>query len=314
MNRSLRRPAFTLIELLVVIAILGVLAAMLMGGVQKVRNAAARTYCQNNLRQIALALHSYEEAVGTFPQGNASITLPKSEYEPYPGLSWMGAILPQLGENNVWQQAEVAFTKDKYPHNAPPHPGDKIMRIYSCPADRRVLQVQYVDGFTVALTSYLGVSGTDLNKHDGMLYSRSRVTAIEVSNADGLGNTLMVGERPPSADLYYGWWYAGAGQWDTQGDPRDYNSGSCDVVMGTVEINLASRPGVGAANCPRGPYRYKPGQLNDDCDQFHFWSLHDGGANFAFGDCSVRFIPYRAAPLMPALGTRNGGENVSLGF
>jgi hypothetical protein len=263
---------------------------------------------------MALAVHQYEHDNGSFPQGSVSSTMPASQKETYPGLSWMGSILPYMGENNVWKQAETAYTKDRYPFDSPPHPGDHIMRPYSCPGDRRVLQVQYVGGFTVALTSYLGVNGTDLRKRDGMFFSRSQVTSSQVSNGDGLSNTIMIGERPPSADLYFGWWYAGAGQWDFSVDPRDLNSGSLDVVLGAAEINIHSPSHTAGVDCPSGPYKYGPGKLDDNCDQFHFWSLHTRGGNFAFGDCSVHFIPYTAAPILPALATRDGGENVSLGF
>ena len=64
--------------------------------------------------------------------------------------------------------------------------------------------------------------------------------------------------------------------------------------------------------CNIGPYQYGPGKLNNTCDDFHFWSLHSGGANFAFADGSVRFVTYSADPIMPALATRAGGEVVEV--
>ena len=108
----------------------------------------------------------------------------------------------------------------------------------------------------------------------------------------------MVGERPPSNDWVFGWWYAGAGQ---QGE------GSCDVVLGTNEINVYFASGC----TDPGPHVYKPGKLSDPCNQFHFWSLHLGGTNFLFADSQVRFIPYSAQPILSALGTRAGGESVT---
>ncbi|MBI3407848.1 MAG: DUF1559 domain-containing protein [Planctomycetes bacterium] len=79
--------------------------------------------------------------------------------------------------------------------------------------------------------------------------------------------------------------------------------------MGMSELNVI--PG-NPYSCPPGPYSFSPGSLTEQCDMFHFWSLHSGGANFAFADGSVRFLSYSAAPIMPALATRAGGEVVNL--
>jgi len=310
MRRSNRRPGLSLLELLVVLAILAVLFMLLLGGVQRVRSAAARTYCQNQMRQIAVAVHGYDGIHGHFPQGRASDTLPPEEKEPFPGLSWMGAILPQMGEDSLYGDATSAYATEKWPFAIPPHtPCSTIMKQYCCPGDNRVLQVQYVKGYTVALTSYLGVSGTDLRSRDGIFYPESRVGPGDITDAPG--SILMIGERPPSTDLFWGWWYCGAGQWDLEVDSRWKHSGSLDVVLGAREINLRSPETTTGSDCPRGPYEYGPGKLDSPCDQFHFWSLHPGGCNFAFVDGSVRFVPYRAAAILPALATRNGGERVS---
>src|SRR5258708_7023971 len=83
------------------------------------------------------------------------------------------------------------------------------------------------------------------------------------------------------------------------------------MILGVAELN----DGPLYRGCPRGPYSYSPGQLNYQCDAFHFWSLHPGsGANFLFCDASVPSIPYPAAPLMPALAPRAGGEVVAIDF
>ena len=106
----------------------------------------------------------------------------------------------------------------------------------------------------------------------------------------------MVGERPPSADGVLGWWYAGVGQ------ARD---GSADIVLGVQERNVGSL----APGCRVGPYDFGPGQTTNQCDAFHFWSLHlGGGANFLFADGSVHFLSYSARRIMVALATRAGGE------
>ena len=133
---------------------------------------------------------------------------------------------------------------------------------------------------------------------DGVLYQDSRIRLGDI--ADGTSNTLMLGERPASADLQFGWWYAGVGQAGT---------GSADLVLGVREQNL--QPISGGSPCGPGAYPFSQGGFNDPCAMFHFWSPHPGGANFAFADGSVRFLSYAADPLMPALASRAGGESAS---
>ena len=110
----------------------------------------------------------------------------------------------------------------------------------------------------------------------------------------------MVGERPSSPHLDFGWWYAGWGQMKT---------GSCDSVLGVHEINTS--PFLDTI-CRPGASTFGPGALNNTCDMFHFWSLHPGGANFLFADGSARFLAYSAAPVLPVLATRAGGEVAEL--
>jgi prepilin-type N-terminal cleavage/methylation domain-containing protein/prepilin-type processing-associated H-X9-DG protein len=306
-----RRSGFTLIELLVVIAILAILIAMIVSAVQKARSAVDTVYCVNNLRQMGTALNSYASVNGGFPPGtNPYPALPNSNpyYAKYGCLSWMGWILPYMEYGPEWKQVAVSYAANSNPDINPPHTvASQILTPYTCPGDNRVLVYHNVGGFVVALTSYLGVNGTNLRTHDGMLYSRSCIRPMDVT--DGLANTLMIGERPPSADLYFGWWYAGAGQWDSS-QGVDINTGSCDVTLGANELNLQS---VGLAEmnaCPTGPFAFAQGKLANNCDTFHFWSLHTGGANFAFADGHVRFFTYSAAPYIPLMATRAGGEQI----
>jgi prepilin-type processing-associated H-X9-DG protein len=121
----------------------------------------------------------------------------------------------------------------------------------------------------------------------------------------------MVGERPPGWDLIFGWWYAGAGQYDGLfGSVR--NSGSCGVDLGGAEVNIKGNFLPELNSCPTGPYAFGPGTTQNPCDQFHFWSLHSNGSNFLFGDGAVRFLTYDTpADLMTGLSTRAGGEPVS---
>jgi prepilin-type processing-associated H-X9-DG protein len=185
------------------------------------------------------------------------------------------------------------------------------MDIYKCPSDSREYLAQYAqDGLTIAFTAYLAVNGRNLRDvtttYHGMIFWNSQVKFLDVT--DGLSNTLMVGERPPSADLVFGWWYAGAGQYDSF---TNRNTGSSDVDLGAAEFNLQADSY--SSSCGKGgPFSYGPGQLNDPCDQFHFWSLHTNGSNFLFGDGAVRFLTYDTPQqLMIALSTRAGGEAAS---
>jgi prepilin-type processing-associated H-X9-DG protein len=136
-------------------------------------------------------------------------------------------------------------------------------------------------------------------ERQGVVFAGSRVRLADV--LDGTSSTLFAGERPPSADLRFGWLYAGGGQDRT---------GSLDSVLGVRERNVAVEGNY--RGCGSGPFPYAPGRLDDPCAAFHFWSLHGGGANFAFADGSVRFLPYSARDLLPALATRAGGEAVAL--
>ena len=119
--------------------------------------------------------------------------------------------------------------------------------------------------------------------------------------ADGTSNTLMLGERPPSADFQFGWWYTGVGQRGT---------GSADLILGVREANL--QPIVSGSTCGPGNYPFKPSRFDDACGMFHYWSLHIGGANFAFADGSVHFLRYASNDILPALASRAGGEEVVL--
>jgi prepilin-type processing-associated H-X9-DG protein len=149
----------------------------------------------------------------------------------------------------------------------------------------------------VAYTDYLGNEGINFRRLDGVLFLDSKVRLTDIT--DGLSSTLLVAERPPSADGIFGWWYAGGGQ---------DQDGSGQAVLGVREKNSGY-----VGSCPNGPYDYGPGKPQNQCDMFHFWSLHAGkGANFLFCDGSVHFIPYAAKDIMPALATRDGHEAVNV--
>jgi prepilin-type processing-associated H-X9-DG protein len=283
-----------LVELLVVIAIVAVCLGLLLPAVQRVRAAAARTKCTSNLRQLGLALHGYHDAQRRLPPGCSYL----DGKSPQPHMSWLTRLLPFVEQEALWKQSVSAFQQNKF-FETPPHFPicERVVPAFVCPMDPKTQQPQVFPDFTMAFTDYLGVWGTNHRQRDGVLFLDSSVRLAEIT--DGTSNTLMVGERPPSADGVLGWWYAGWGQ---------LKDGSAEMVLGAAERN----DGPLYRGCPRGPYSFSPGNLSNQCDTFHFWSLHAGGANFLFADGSVHFLPYAAGSIMPALATRNGGEVVTV--
>jgi prepilin-type N-terminal cleavage/methylation domain-containing protein len=326
MVHAKRRLGFTLIELLVVIAIIAILIGLLLPAVQKVRDAAARTQCQNNLKQIGLALHNYHGTYGSFPDGIAY------KY-PYHFWSWMAQMMPFYEQDNLWKQAD-AFARSGnpsgYPYtwwpwgdfwDSPQTPANPALGVtiksLICPADtRQSLQMSGTDagiyaGSKVAFTGYLGNAGSGKNgggnsgPFDGVLDFKGSSPRRAMHFAfgditDGTSNTLMVGERPPSQDLQYGWWFAGAGS---------DGSGVGDVTMEARATGYA-----GSLGCPATKVGFQPGNVNQTCDQAHWWSLHTAGGNFLRCDGSVKFYTYQMDSILPQLCTKDGGETVSDNF
>ncbi len=292
-----RRSGLTLIETLVVIAITSVLIGLLVGGVQKVRTAAARTQCQNTLRQIAIAGQSYHGSHTHFPLG---VTPPNDTREPFPYMTWMVRLLPYLEQDTIWNETVQAFRTNPNFQIDPTHKHrGSVLRTYTCPSDTRVQSPAMFGGsHAYGLTSYLGVSGTNPVRADGCLLFGTPVRIADIT--DGTSNTLFVGERPPNDNLHFGWWYAGQGM---------LQDGDLDSVMG---VRARCRRSDCYSDCGDEPWRFQPGQFDKKCSFLHFWSPHTGGANFAFADGSVRFLRYSADEILPALATRARGEVVTL--
>ena len=288
---------FTLIELLIVIAIMAILMGLLLSAVQRVRESAACLKCQNNVKQIALVIHQYHDATGSLPPGHRSFL--NRDKMPFSG--WPVSVLPFLEQQALAAKAKAAYRLFPIPFVNPPHTGlNTVVPVFICPNDYRIdtPQVSMRTHTLVAFLSYMGVSGRDSRVKDGVLFQDSKINLLAVT--DGTSSTLLLGERPPSADFQFGWWYAGVGQWQT---------GSGDMILGVREPNL--QPIVSGSKCGPGNYPFMPADgFNDQCGMFHFWSPHRGGANFAFCDGSVRFLAYSANDIMPALASRAGGEAV----
>ncbi|MDY3563704.1 DUF1559 domain-containing protein [Gemmata sp. JC673] len=268
--------------------IVALVLALLFSAIQKVRATAARAQCADQMRQIGLALHGYHDAHKLLPPG---VTTERSKSKT-PFLGWPAYLLPHIEQEALWSMTGTAFGKSSHfldPAHAEVR--EHVIKAVLCPADGRVAGGHQFRNYGVAFTCYLGVEGKNQVARDGALYADSHVRFNEIT--DGLSGTLLLGERPPSANLRLGWWYAGWGQ------DKD---GSAEMVLGTRERATHDT----LVNCPAGAYR--PGQLNQQCDALHFWSLHPGGANFVFADGSVRFLSYQAASVLDALATCAGSE------
>jgi prepilin-type N-terminal cleavage/methylation domain-containing protein/prepilin-type processing-associated H-X9-DG protein len=340
--RPARRSAFTLIELLVVIAIIAILIGLLLPAIQRVREAAARTKCQNNLKQLGLGLHNFHDVYNVFPPGLGALAdkyqVPTGGYpnpfsapEAIPSTqsptfnryaSWCTWVLPFVEQDNLFK----SMRQTSHPLTPAPLP----LPVFTCPSDARIdlIYDSGAAGGNRPVTLYAGVSGLANNNGrwpncNGVLYLRSKVKLTDI--ADGTSTTLVIGERPPTPDLDWGWW-------DTATQPNGsetFDFWDMDVVMGMQERGPMGPSGPGHTTsqtspsfaCPTvatymdaGPPAVSTGQpyltKSNFCDFYHYWSNHTGGAYFAFGDGSVRFMPYTAAPIMPKLATRAGGEPI----
>jgi prepilin-type N-terminal cleavage/methylation domain-containing protein/prepilin-type processing-associated H-X9-DG protein len=233
MRLSLRRArsAFTLIELLVVIAIIGILIALLLPAVQKVRSAALRTQCQNNLKQIGLALHNFHDNNDRFPPGCARDQAPfgtsgtnGSGY----GASWMAYILPFVEQDNLYRQLVFAGGSGWEQTANGPVISDVVIPIYRCPASPLPMNCEdpmhapsdFNGGHArnVMAANYVGIAGADVSalptetrvngganinqatggnggnvSAGGVLFPNSKVSIAQI--LDGTSNTMVVSEQ-----------------------------------------------------------------------------------------------------------------------
>jgi prepilin-type N-terminal cleavage/methylation domain-containing protein/prepilin-type processing-associated H-X9-DG protein len=313
-DRSRTRAAFTLIELLVVIAVIAILIALLVPAVQKVRAAAARIQCQNNLKQLGLAIHAYHDAAKQIPPNAQTIAYSWSTDSTYGGATtwtWIARILPYIEQGQLASEYNIPNGT----LGAAQAGIATIIPLLLCPSDGTEHSNPATDwaniaGISMGLTNYKGVSGCNwgyntnstfttafpvsdptivganaedgLDHGNGMFYRTDGHRKLTLEGiTDGTSNTLMVGESMHSIDQHCGGWAY-----------PNYVNATC-----AIPLNYAD-PGNDYHNWP---------------NRYSFHSLHDGGANFCFADGTVRFVSNNInITTYHGLSTIRGGEPVDI--
>jgi len=321
MRRSSRRRGFTLIELLVVIAIIGVLVALLLPAVQMAREAARRSQCSNNLKQIGLAIHNYHDSIGAIPPGSMNVWGPMVHMLPYLelGVLYNAINFSQPGHqqrgngeiNGTVQTTQVG--------------------IFLCPSDvDRLTNVQ-------SHTNYAGNAGADGNsnfsagKYNGPFAGAGKPFNFGAAS-DGLSNTVAYSE------IVKGIGTNNQGTFDTTKPPATLGKGTVNTGDSNVDntncqalspspSNMANGDAAGMYaldDCSCGSrYVHVMPPNSWSCATNNTWdngtahtagSRHAAGANGLLMDGSVRFFKSSIAKnIWWALGTLNGGEPISAG-
>jgi len=265
--RPQRRRGFTLIELLVVIAIIAILIGMLLPAVQKVREAAARTKCANNLKQLALGMHLYQDTYKTFAPGWLT-SVDGTTKVPNPGWSWGTLILPYIEQGNLYTSLGVVVAPDVN-INGPvesattPTPAGTMTKLslYRCPSDP----------FGDLNTNHrnFGTSNYVCNKEvlwPGRISAGNKQNPLAANTIrDGASNTILFGERDGTTNV--------AAVWAARSS--------------STSASFEGRPGYGIN--PKLPST-KTSWTTGDNERLAYSSLHTGGTQFAFADGGVRFL------------------------
>lgn len=300
----MRRRGFTLIELLVVIAIIAVLIALLLPAVQQAREAARRTQCKNNMKQLGLAMHNYHDTFRVFPPGWIAVdpaTNAQSAHEGLSGFGWGTMLLPQLDQSPLYNQLNLNLAIND-PVNQPLI--KTILPAFVCPSDIAPKQTWEIEEegspgtvlAELATANYIAAFGTEELDGcenapgtapvsaqgqcigDGTLYHNSRIGIRDIT--DGTSSTIFIGERKTKPQD--GWWSTWSGMVPEGEEAFQRILGSLDHVPNHPSSHL------------------------DD-----FSSYHVGGSQFLLADGHVRFVSENIdSQLYKALGTIQGGETV----
>jgi prepilin-type N-terminal cleavage/methylation domain-containing protein len=294
-------PGFTLIELLVVVAIIGVLIALLLPAVQAAREAARKTTCSNNLKQIGVSLQAYHAQRGTFPEGAR-----KHIRAGQKGIGWHVLVLPQLEQHNLY--AEISPDADG---GARLHTSNETVPLYFCPT----AEPPSHNSSDLESANYVGVAGAGLTRQDwpleekvcglaatdGVLYLQSNVGLKDIG--DGSSHTLIVGERLiyDTTEL----WTLGA-EWYKSGGSSTPTSVCIAAAKHVIwPINVIESRRVYYVRDFDAPAELRQVLKNE----LAFGSNHPGGAHFAFADGSVHFVDESLdLSVYRGLATRQGDE------
>jgi len=319
-----RRRGFTLIELLVVIAIIGVLIALLAPAAQKVRAAAARTQCQNNLKQIGLGLHNYYGVRGSFPASHLRKTWSVDPTNPAGHFRWsaLAQIAPFLEQDAIYKALDMtyplygggAIQKETIPFPPNRQPLSIVISLFLCPADRQTVVVP-----DRAPGNYVACVGSNANGDaavgNGIFFQNSKVRFREI--LDGVSNTVAFSEStlgsggdpvtgPGDITLHY------------KTVKTSLTEAECSAVT-TLTTNRGNLWADGAYNCGLYNNILTPNSPTMDCVKHSnpAWraarSRHSGGVNVLMGDGSVHYVADGIeSELWRALGTRAGEERVAL--
>jgi len=266
----------TLVELLVVIAIIALLVALLLPAVQGVREAARRTQCGNNLRQLGLALLGYHQSLGHFPPG--ALWGPSSQDH---REGWHVLLLPHLEQGNLFDQYDTAKPSTVSPNLGV---GQTRMPEYICPSHSGRVFDEVVPADELFNANYVGVAGSGLKSRvkleqshcgdyhtDGVLFPHSRIQLAAIR--DGASNTLLVGERT----YQLRGWTRGAFHY---GNPKSH---TCVFSAKNITWPLNSDNTVLSFRDKGPPWTCL---FND----LYFQSRHPGGVQFVYADGSVHLI------------------------
>jgi prepilin-type N-terminal cleavage/methylation domain-containing protein len=331
--------AFTLIELLVVIAIIAILIALLLPAVQQAREAARRTQCRNNLKQIGLAMHNYHDNFQRFPQ-NYEATRQGGAGQPRTSVSWITASLPYFDQAPLYNQVDFLNTREAggtQERNALDNAAARIVRVQRlpgllCPSNPQQALGNFAgnyDGggwhgngrdFQAARTDYVGNMGfvwtgwKDCNP-DAAVYGTPWVTPDQMHN--GTADNL-----PRLAGVF--WWMGTAniaeivdGTSNTVGVFENHHWNFSKRFPAEQNKAAAWFTPIGAIDVMQKPINFHAdmfpgGNGGDDTRCSAFSSTHTGGAHALMCDGTVRFISENVGfTVYQAIATRAGGETVS---